>query len=1735
MVSGMTELESFIFESSLSDNDKSTIYDLVAITDNKISQSVQPVQFINHLYRIYSNALVYIRSNAESHKYTLSLFQQQKDALSKLVKNDAGVISNSNNDRYAFASVLAQRSSIQNTICEKSEFLRFCLFHVIRVDQIKQIQSSKTPKNLFRNVNDVISNQLNGINPNNFSGRMADSINVKPKILNSFLTLFDNILNEYIHDPNSAFQLDKKINSVSSLPASQEIVYKKALRVLDGDETGNVTEQLIKNNGEEEKQSVVQKDKQVTENRVDFLRHARNHIDSLLLPASSANLTLSEKQEIVQILLEDIKQHRAEAVLVMLMLLTSKSIDELLNADLSDDTNCGNNLSINTGLCAFTRKSLPLEKAYQPADNFEWSCSHTEYLTVPLPNCLNPFLSRKTMDDKKLSCLFSGSISVTEYLLEVNHKINYSRRELSKKSIQYAIFDEVAQMNDGVLASLLFATDAYSNPITLYYTSASSSFLLLQYKQALINVGISDIEHNIKCKTATETYLGSQVVVETDFLASRISKKREQIVDLVSNKRALDKNDVVELHNNLALFTASLLAFNCFSRDSKELYFDEHTINVQRKLILVSDKLTELSNHIRFVPLTSIAASQMAEYKRHLKFTSQKLMPTEHALSLDIHRVRQDSLNANLPFLFVINEQMEMQSISSKEIVNYIEPSLPNNFFRHYMASNLSQTVVPYRQSFLGHFNEFQQPFSDISTQVPDFPEEVYTQLNETLLALFDKPVQAIKTTGANPEVKWELSTYSYHRKWYDREINNIEAVKQLKSTLFSSFSYLLKETNSTQLSDGFNALHQRLIQDCHVSPSILSKHVNNCLQYFKKTNKTKLRKKFLRNQANSSARLNVILLDKCLDYYRRQFLHFMCYESHNERALILEDKKQSIQNRLLLKFYLSMLLFQPSAFNLLYHSRAQSVSVRVIANTVFLEFGTNHVNCIAVNTLSSSFLLALLEKNITHICTPKKLEFEAYYRLFIERYIKQYSYIVFKSTVKAFLCWIQLARAMDTPLVIVTDRKNNNMISTSYPLDAYARLLTNKPFFMPYSHNISVDAPLTHAFFLSNRRRIDEKALLYSIINALKIKSNSTSNISTSDILIRSWASAVKSSSTSIKALIEASRELSEIAVSLLIYAYYLTNTTIKSSTKRYKASTIISYFSTVCAALHKNLFNVQITSLDESTFFEIYTKAIKRAKRNKNNDATLLAHKLKDFHTEVSRYFAMAEPEWGYFPELQEVSQGNIGIARLFTETDYLNVYTHIELSTKLADFERDLHLFVLTLGFRLGMRPREIKNLHLHQISDSIITITSSRLAGVKSTNSARRLNYSHYLSDKEISILNKVHSSVSRYVTNRKEVAIFANATQLNELINFNQIINNITHVMRHVSYHPKIRFYDLRHSFINYHYWLMSTAIDDARYVKELQKWGRTNDLKEFRAQIKKNHLGNAPDVGATWAVAFAKEMGHSILTQRQYYHNNILGLEELNANEILSDYLSCNEFYGLHVKDDNRYKKNFNKQVRLRLGEYSEQSFIKDASDSEVQPIVLRSSLQHVDSYHQYLLIYHLIMLQPRFTQTVIAEKLRCDESFVETVLQHIAHYIINTNCRCIDLRNFKSYKIRSLDAEVKKTYNILSKKFVSEHLINTLLIGSAHDNFVKIWTECADSEKLLVNDTQLEVVKSFANASNITLCISTKEYKRAGSIHAQELHSVRLISENSKQSLNFKLSFLMSIVYVIKQLTGKI
>ena len=1727
----MTELKTFIFESLLSNGDKEVLYDLIAVTHKQTSHNVKPIHVVNHLHRIYSNALHYIQSNAEPHKYTLSLFQQQKDALSRLVRNDEGEVPSSNNNRYAFASVFAQKSSVQKIICQKSEFLRFILFHVIRVDQIKKIQNTQTPTNLFDNVHNVILKQLGSIEPNNFSGHVGDSINVTPRVLNTYITLFDNILNEYIHDPNSDFDLDKKSNTVVSLTTSQEAKDRKASGVKKSEDDAD-TELFTKNDNEVEPQDDAQKDTEVTVKRVDFLRHSRNHIDALLLPSSSANLTLAEKKEIIQILLDDIRQHREKAVLVLLMLVTSKNLHELLNADLSDEINHDSDLSISSRSCTFTRRSLQLEKSYQLADNFEWSRPHSEYLTLPLPNCLKSFLSHKTLNDKKLYCLFTDCKTVTDYLLEVNHKMNYSRRELSKKSIQYALFDEVAQINDGVFASLLFATDAYANPISLYYTSASSSLLLQQYSQALIKIGIPDVEHNIKFKTVNNTFLGSQVVVETKFLATRIRKKRKQIDKLISKNKILEKNDVIQLHNHLALFTASIFAFNCFCRDSKELYFDEYTIDDKRKLILVSDKLTELSNHIRFMPLTSFSESQLYEYKRHLKFTSQKLKQTDPTLSLNIHHLYQDSLKAEMPLIFIINAKMEIQSISSKDIVNYIEPSLPNNFFRHYMASNLPQNIALFRQTFLGHFNEFQQPFSDFSTMPPRFSEDVYTQLNGMLVALFDKPVSAIKSIGNNPKIDWKLPIHSYHGNWYEREVNNIEAVKLLKSTIINSFPYLLKETNDSQLRTEFKELLQHLSQGSQLSQSILSKHVNNCLEYFKKTNKTKLRQKFLREQANTTARLDVILLDKGLDYYRKRFLYFMCSDYHNERELTFEDKKQSNQDRMLLKFYLSMLLFQPSAFILLYSSKEETVSLRVLADTIFLEFGHNYVNCIPVNTLSSSFLLGLVDDNLTQIDTPKRTELEEYYRYFIQYYIEQNSYIDSKETVKGFLSWIEHSRAMDTPQLIVTDREKNSAISTSYPLDAYARLLTNKPFFMPYvNDNIPVGVSGTYTFFSSTRSRKEEKKLLVKIINALDFKINNTTNTSTKDILTRSWANAVKSSDTSIQALIDASQKLSEIAVALLIYAYALTDTTINNTDKRYKASTVINYFSTLSAALHENLFNVQITSLDESTFIEIYTKAIERAKIKNSHNAAQLARNLYDFHTEVSRYLAMAEPNWDYFSDFQEFIQDNNGIARLFTEKDYINAFTLIENSEELDDFERDIHLLVFTLGYRLGMRPREIKNLHLHQISDSIITISSSRFSGVKSVNSARRINYSAYLNDKEISILNNVRKAVSRHVTKRKEVAIFANANNFSELINFNQLINNITHVMRHVSCHAKMRFYDLRHSFINYHYWIMSTAIDDERYIKVLKQWSRSTDLEEFRARIKKHHLGNAPDVGATWAIAFAKIMGHSIRTQREYYHNNILALEELNANQIVSEYLSNNEFYALHVKDDNRYKKYFNKQVRLRLRKYSEHFFIEESSANVEQPLILRSSLQHLNSYHQFLLIYKLIMLQPRFTQTEVAEMLGCDESFVETVLEDIIGYIKKTRCRCIDLRNFKSYTVNSIPAEVKKTHKILSKRFVKKHLIEILLMNSEHDDFINLWLNCSHYEKLLVKDYQLDTVKRFADASNLDILLTTKIYKIPNNVITDKLHNVKLTHKNSNQSLNFKLSFLMSIVYVIKQL----
>jgi hypothetical protein len=160
-----------------------------------------------------------------------------------------------------------------------------------------------------------------------------------------------------------------------------------------------------------------------------------------------------------------------------------------------------------------------------------------------------------------------------------------------------------------------------------------------------------------------------------------------------------------------------------------------------------------------------------------------------------------------------------------------------------------------------------------------------------------------------------------------------------------------------------------------------------------------------------------------------------------------------------------------------------------------------------------------------------------------------------------------------------------------------------------------------------------------------------------------------------------------------------------------------------------------------------------------------------------------------------------------------------------------------------------------------------------------------------------------------------------------LLSIDTAIRNIMQTSRLLCGNAKLRFYDFRHSYINYSLMLLTKFYKDKRYATVIAQWARCKreSLDTFRQERVKQIIGGQAEVGGILIYGLARELGHSPITQRQYYMHILNLLDDVIVNQTLSNQIPQTSMFK-HLKNG------LNNDMSGFRPEYSIRKQIRDSS-----------------------------------------------------------------------------------------------------------------------------------------------------------------------------------------------------------
>lgn len=1250
--------------------------------------------------------------------------------------------------------------------------------------------------------------------------------------------------------------------------------------------------------------------------KINALRHIRKITETLNLPLQKFSLTAQQRRGLVTLINRDIFDSSTKILAARVMFLIQtcheqhyfkycklSASEEIINAW---DSLGG--VDLNSGHWSHGMIALPKRA---PAENYHIYSQSNDRVALPLDQNLVAIL-QKRFGEGATTVEEALTVEASAFLAYVNGlklELGLPTRQLSEKCLRYLLFSELMDRAPTCFVSLLLATDEFTNPITLYYLSIDVSLAQNLYTDSCRAIGLKPCSYDVNNKAPA---FGSRLSVDMTAMKALMS---DVLMRLEKGTNDLNPTIVtlIDTHNFYASYVKFVLMLSTGHRGSKGVFFDHVNIDFSRNLALIDDKHSRRYGAVRIVPLPAIVMSILDDYKKHLRKMAFALQSSKPDVSSVLLRFYNGEKYGGAPLFSVIEEQ-GLRAVGWSDIKYYIfdRNEIPSNISRHllgkYSAVAPTSNALPL---ILGHYARGQHPLDLYSLKTLSF-DASFTQTSEALLsALGIRRVQSklhrsrFKTRQSSilgsAYCHDELAQFEASKKQvYARALSllrrhNIYKAKTIEE-IDNRFSAIRHDDKPTEWTENAKSAFDDVIDSFQ---PIFQRHFHPD----KTDSSLKIIRRHLKNEvAKDSASVLTVHNAQIVETIAESFLDLL--------ARKLEQGPSSFKRRSgAALYYLSLIIFQPYAIiNSSILTGTQIITIRhaKVADTFYLTVDNAEDNEVIPVNLLSSLIIALCSGSTAMSINPDDVK--AIIKELADvsaRKIPPRELRAIFSSAKKLISFIMSNGIYHHPQLLTTDSKSS-LTSTGYSL-RYAILLTNKTM---KNVNVNVNETqfsstkehLKHSISFDHKSEYDldrEKVFFKALLKDMTTIQKA-SDVRTT--VFDAWSDYIGIASNSTIELIKHSNTLSDVGISLLIYAVRLCERPSKHGSGKLIGQTIRDYLESLVtpAFTSTKIHATDILYSDEESLILFYDKLLKNSSRDKVE--TLLG-RVKEFHSALTEIFHIQEIDWTMLKSFRRSNGARqTGIARLVTEDDYQQAILMLKTTTSLSKKEILLHLGALCLGYRLGMRELEVGNLLLGHINfiDWTIQVAPTSNRATKSLNSPRTIPANHLLNEEEKGWLLSIRDMVMKSPKSSSS-ALFSDGIDAMRHLPLTDLIKNLNQILRWVTKDEKVRFYDLRHSCINYHLLLCARAYQDRRYETALTKWTRIDidggvsarlaRLDKFVGEIEHIHLGHAIKIGGTIVYALSRNFGHSHITEREYYMHVLPIISELSSNYYLKSLL----------------------------------------------------------------------------------------------------------------------------------------------------------------------------------------------------------------------------------------------------
>lgn len=407
------------------------------------------------------------------------------------------------------------------------------------------------------------------------------------------------------------------------------------------------------------------------------------------------------------------------------------------------------NLPIPRNTAPAKPKDTALPDAYK--DDF-FNHEISEKLLLPIPDKWQEAfkIARKAKDYK-----YDFSIAIKNINRHLHHPVT------QHGSSEYVSFALKQMGVDPYMRAVISADDPFDNA-AMYYTQVSP-ILFYQYHQAVMGeLGLDNLDYgqdiNRLLLSEDERIFGSMVVPKS----VRITELFSALKYRCEKKKIITLHDVMEQHNDMALYTYLVLNLATGHRPTVSPYSSPKYIDLRGKWIFIADKNVISTKKGRMVPLAELAVKQLHAYETHLQHLLVRLRAVNgnRILASQVEACLDPS-KGDYPYLFVFpqfevadlaglsdqkiaRKYYRVMSISPKrynEALRHEFPTQPN-WTRHYSRTVLTNFVHPTVKlsgelidAFMGHGQFGAHPDSPVS----GFRQMDFDLIRQAIDIMFEK------------------------------------------------------------------------------------------------------------------------------------------------------------------------------------------------------------------------------------------------------------------------------------------------------------------------------------------------------------------------------------------------------------------------------------------------------------------------------------------------------------------------------------------------------------------------------------------------------------------------------------------------------------------------------------------------------------------------------------------------------------------------------------------------------------------------------------------------------------------------------------------------------------------------------------------------------------------------------------------------------------------------------------